>query len=89
MLSCTADYALRAILLLARVGSDRPLRADEIADATGAPRNYLAKTLNALPRNADRQVQYDLFMLKGESLLQTNSPVQAATALHAALGTAR
>lgn len=50
MLSCTADYALRAILLLARTGSDRPLRADEIADATGAPRNYLAKTLNALAK---------------------------------------
>ena len=50
MLSCTADYALRAILVLARTGSDRPLRADEIADATGAPRNYLAKTLNALAK---------------------------------------
>lgn len=50
MLSNTADYALRAILLLARHHGGRPVRADEIADAIGAPRNYLAKTLNALAR---------------------------------------
>lgn len=49
-LSVTAEYALRAILVLARDGATRPLRADEVADATGAPRNYLAKTLNALTR---------------------------------------
>jgi Rrf2 family protein len=48
VLSSTADYALRAILVLAREYGRRPLRADEIADATGAPRNYMAKTLNAL-----------------------------------------
>ena len=46
MLSNTADYALRAVLALAHNG--RSMRADEIAAATGAPRNYLAKTLNAL-----------------------------------------
>jgi Rrf2 family protein len=50
VLSNTADYALRAILALARLGGARPLRADEIADATGAPRNYTAKTLNALAK---------------------------------------
>ena len=50
MLSSTADYALRAILVLARSAGDRPLRADEIADATGTPRNYLGKTLNALAK---------------------------------------
>jgi Rrf2 family transcriptional regulator, iron-sulfur cluster assembly transcription factor len=49
MLSATADYALRATLVLARTPG-RPLRADEIAAATGAPRNYMAKTLNALAR---------------------------------------
>jgi Rrf2 family transcriptional regulator, iron-sulfur cluster assembly transcription factor len=38
---------LRAVLFLARE-PDSTLRADEIADATGAPRNYMAKTLNAL-----------------------------------------
>ncbi len=48
MLSSTADYALRAVLVLAGENWRRPLRADEIADATGAPRNYMAKTLNAL-----------------------------------------
>jgi Rrf2 family iron-sulfur cluster assembly transcriptional regulator len=53
VLSNTADYALRAILVLARATRERPgtaLRADEIAEATGAPRNYLAKTLNALAK---------------------------------------
>ena len=50
MLSITSDYALRAVLLLGRAYGGRPLRADEIADATGAPRNYLAKTLNALAK---------------------------------------
>jgi Rrf2 family iron-sulfur cluster assembly transcriptional regulator len=50
VLSSTSDYALRAVLVLARGYGRRPLRADEIADATGAPRNYLAKTLNALAK---------------------------------------
>jgi len=50
VLSHTSDYALRAALLLARQDGPRPLRADEIADAIGAPRNYLAKTLNALAK---------------------------------------
>ncbi|HEY0972833.1 MAG TPA: Rrf2 family transcriptional regulator [Gemmatimonadales bacterium] len=50
MLSNTADYALRAILVLAHHHGGRPVRAEEIADATGAPRNYLAKTLNALAK---------------------------------------
>ena len=50
MLSTTSDYALRAILVLARHHGRHPLRADEIADATAAPRNYLAKTLNALAK---------------------------------------
>ena len=49
-ISATADYALRAILVLARDGATRPMRADEIADATGAPRNYMAKTLNSLAK---------------------------------------
>jgi Rrf2 family protein len=48
VLSHTADYALRAVLVLAGEYRRRPLRADEIASATGAPRNYMAKTLNAL-----------------------------------------
>jgi Rrf2 family iron-sulfur cluster assembly transcriptional regulator len=50
MLSTTSDHALRALLVLGRHYGQRPLRADEIAVATGAPRNYLAKTLNALAK---------------------------------------
>ena len=50
MLSQTSDYALRAVLVLAREFDKRALRADEIAAATGAPANYLSKTLNALTK---------------------------------------
>jgi Rrf2 family iron-sulfur cluster assembly transcriptional regulator len=49
VLSSTSDYALRAILFLAR-HHGTACRADEIARATGAPRNYMAKTLNALAK---------------------------------------
>ena len=48
MLSRTAEYAVRAVVLLARHYGGRPVRADEIASVLGAPRNYLSKTLNAL-----------------------------------------
>ena len=50
MLSTTADHALRAVLYLAQRPRDSVTPAVEIADAIGAPRNYLAKTLNALTR---------------------------------------
>jgi len=50
MLSSTSDYALRAILVLAQATDKRPMRADQIARATGSPANYLAKTLNALAK---------------------------------------
>ncbi len=50
MLSVTSEYALRAALVLAREYGIRHMRADEVADAIGAPRNYLGKTLNALVR---------------------------------------
>jgi Rrf2 family protein len=48
MLSQTSEYALRAVLVLAGRYGIGSMSADEIADATGAPRNYLAKTLNQL-----------------------------------------
>ena len=48
MLSQTADYALRATLVLARRHGEGPVRVERIAAATGAPRNYLSKTLHAL-----------------------------------------
>jgi Rrf2 family protein len=38
------------MLLIARPETVRALRADEIADATGAPRNYMAKVLNAVAK---------------------------------------
>ena len=50
MLSSTADYALRAILFLARTDGRGLVRAEEIAEAIGAPRNYLSKTLHLLGR---------------------------------------
>lgn len=50
MLSATADSALRAVLILARAHGGAPVPAHEIARITGAPANYLAKTLNALAK---------------------------------------
>jgi Rrf2 family protein len=50
MLSATADSALRAVLILARAHGGAPVPAHEIARMTGAPANYLAKTLNALAK---------------------------------------
>jgi Rrf2 family transcriptional regulator, iron-sulfur cluster assembly transcription factor len=50
MMSSTSDYALRAILVLAQAEPGSPVRADELARATGSPANYLAKTLNALAK---------------------------------------
>lgn len=50
MFSSTADHAIRALMVLARTGTGRPVRAAEIAEATGAPPNYLSKTMNALAR---------------------------------------
>ncbi len=48
MISSTSDYALRAVILLAAEYDREPVRANAIADVTGAPRNYMGKTLNAL-----------------------------------------
>ena len=51
MLSRTAEHALRALLVLARHGTGRPLSAEAISALTGAPTNYLGKTLHTLARN--------------------------------------
>lgn len=48
MISSTSDYALRAVILLATEYNREPVRANAIAEVTGAPRNYMGKTLNAL-----------------------------------------
>jgi Rrf2 family protein len=50
VLSTTADHALRAVLYLAQRPRGRVTSAGEIADAIGAPRNYLSKTLHTLTR---------------------------------------
>lgn len=50
MVSLTADYALRAMLVLAKPGTARALRADEIAESIGAPANYMSKVLNAVAK---------------------------------------
>lgn len=51
MLSRTAEYALRAIVVLARQYGQPPVSNDEIAAILGAPRNYLSKTMNTLSRS--------------------------------------
>lgn len=50
MLSQTSEHAVRAVLYLAQREPGELVPADVIADALGAPRNYLAKTLNVLAR---------------------------------------
>jgi Rrf2 family protein len=50
MLSQTSEHAVRAVLYLAQRAPGEPVPADVIADALGAPRNYLSKTLNALAK---------------------------------------
>ncbi len=51
MISKTAEYALRALLHLAREESDQPLRSSQIAEALGVPSNYLSKILHSLARD--------------------------------------
>jgi Rrf2 family protein len=50
ILSQTAEYALRAVVLLADRDSTAPARVGELAATLGIPQNYLSKTLNALAR---------------------------------------
>jgi Rrf2 family protein len=50
MLSQTAEHALRACLYLAQQPGGERVPAEVIADAVGAPRNYMGKTLNQLAR---------------------------------------
>lgn len=51
MLSQTAEYALRAVLHLARHEGEGPVRGDDVARALDVPRNYLSKILHALARD--------------------------------------
>lgn len=50
MLTQTAEHALRACLYLARRPEGERVSAETIAEAVGAPGNYLAKTLKLLAR---------------------------------------
>ena len=49
MISQTAEYALRAVVWLA-ANPDKPLTAQQIAEATRVPAGYLAKVLQGLSR---------------------------------------
>jgi len=51
MLSQTAEYALRAVLMVAREPEGRPIGAGRMAEALGIPQNYLSKTLHQLGRS--------------------------------------
>ena len=53
MLSATAEHALRAVLDLAQTSEATAVPADKIAEILGAPRNYLAKTLNVLAKASE------------------------------------
>ena len=50
MLSQTAEYALRALVLLAERPAGSSARVGELAEALDIPQNYLSKTLHALSR---------------------------------------
>jgi len=50
VLSGTAEYALRAVVYIARRGTEVPVQADELAEAVDVPRNYLGKVLHQLVR---------------------------------------
>ncbi len=50
MISKTAEYALRAVLFIARESEAGPVRANELAKVLGVPSNYLSKILHTLAR---------------------------------------
>src|SRR5512134_11208 len=50
MLSKTSEYALRAVLFLARESRDIPVPAGDIASGLDVPANYLSKILHTLSR---------------------------------------
>lgn len=50
ILSQTSVYALKAVMYLAEVPDDSPVRVDDISAALDVPRNYLSKILHVLGR---------------------------------------
>ena len=51
MISKTAEYALRAVLFLARTGETKPVPAADVARSLRLPENYLSKILHVLARS--------------------------------------
>jgi len=51
MMSLTSEYALRAIVYIARNEDQWPLSGNEVASAAGVPSKYLAKILGDLVRH--------------------------------------
>ena len=51
ILSGTAQYALRAVVHLARHGDGGPVTASELAEAAEVPQNYMGKILHELVRS--------------------------------------
>lgn len=51
MLNQTAEYALRAVVHLATLSGEQPVRVDDIAEALSVPRNYLSKILHVLAKS--------------------------------------
>lgn len=50
MVTQTSEHAIRALLFLAQRPEGEHVAAERIAQALGAPANYLSKTLNALAK---------------------------------------
>ena len=48
MISKTEEYALKAVVFMAKQGSERPCTVQEVARGTGIPANYLSKILHRL-----------------------------------------
>jgi len=48
MISHTGQYCIRALVYLAKVGTEANVTSADVAAATGLPKNYLTKVLNAL-----------------------------------------
>jgi Rrf2 family protein len=51
MLNQTTEHAVRALLYLAQRDPEEAVSAERMAQALGAPANYLSKTLNVLSRH--------------------------------------
>jgi Rrf2 family protein len=87
MLNSSADYALRAVLYMARQAPDRSCSAAAVSAALGVPRNYLGKVLNTLAHagvlTSVRGPRGGFRLGKPASLLSLRDVVQPFQQLHA------